>query len=250
MLMSALGRTLVAAALWTPVAAPLVAQEAAAAAPDTWSGSLGLGLAFTSGNSATRSYNLSFTAAHDPKTRNVFKAEGLYLRAEQDGTATADKTSLGLRDEYKLSTRVFAFGQLGFLRDRFKQLDSLIAPLAGVGLRAVDDERVKLTLDAGLGGAFEKLEGSESTFSGAAQAGQSLTWTLSSAATFTQGATALWKLDDFGDAFYRLTAGLTTTVSKRLELKLSYTKDIKTRPAQETLLKSDDSLLANLVLKL
>jgi putative salt-induced outer membrane protein YdiY len=230
---------------------PAAAQEAAAAPPpDPWSGTLGLGLALTSGNSDTRSYNLSFTAVHDPKARNVFKAEGLYLRAEQDGEATADKTSLGLRDEYKLSARAFAFGQVGFLRDRFKQLDSLIAPLVGLGVRAIDDERVKLAFDAGLGGAFEKLEGQDATTSGAVQAGQGLTLVLSPSATFTQSATALWKMEDFGDAVYRLQAGLTATVSKRLELKLAYTKDIKTRLAATTLVKSDDSLLANLVFKL
>jgi putative salt-induced outer membrane protein YdiY len=236
------------------VAPSLRAQDTApapaVAAPDHWSGSVGFGLAFTSGNSDTRSYNLSFTAVHDPKTRNVFKAEGLHLRAEQESAATADKTSLGLRDEFKLSGPWYVFGELRFLRDRFQQLDALVAPLGGVGLRAVGSPRVQLNFDVGLGGAFEKLEGTRSTFDGALQAGQSLTLKLSSSATFTQGATALWKLDDFGDAFYRLTGGLTTAVSRRLELKLAYTRDIKTRPVVETLEQSDDSLVANLVFKL
>ncbi len=233
------------------LALPLGAQEPAPSpSPDPWSGTLGFGLALTSGNSDTRSYNLSFSATRDPKARNVFKAEGLYLRAEQDGEATADKTSLAVRDELALSARTFAFGQVGFLRDRFKQLDSLFAPLVGVGLRAVDEARAKLTLDAGLGGAFEKLEGRDATTSGAVQAGQSLTLVLSPSATLTQGVTALWKMEDFGDAIYRIQAGLTTTVARRLELKLAYTRDIKTRPPQVVLEKSDDSLLVNLVLKL
>ncbi len=223
---------------------------APAASPDPWTGTLGLGVALTSGNSDTRSYNLSFSAVHDPKTRNVFKADGLYLRAEQSGEATADKTSLGVRDEYKLSTRVFAFGELRFLRDRFKQLDALVAPLLGVGWQAVDDKRTKLALDLGVGGAFEKLEGSDTTTSGAVQAGESLSVQLSPSATLTQGAAALWKMDDFGDAFYRFNLGLTATVSARLELKIAYTKDVKTRPATSALVKSDDSLLANLVFKL
>ncbi len=236
------------------IACVTLARSAAAQTPapatDPWTGSLGLGLALTSGNSDTRSYNVSFTALHDPKTRNVLKADGLYLRAEQSGDATADKTSLGLRDEYQLSKRTFAFGEARFLRDRFKQLDALVAPLVGVGWHAIDTKGTKLALDVGLGGAFEKLAGSDATSSGAAQAGESLTLQLSPAAALTQSLTALWKLDEFGDAFYRLNVGLTTTVSSRLELKLAYTKDIKTRPPQPTLKKGDDSLLANLVFKL
>jgi putative salt-induced outer membrane protein YdiY len=204
----------------------------------------------TSGNSDTRSYNASLTVAHDPKTRNLFKAEGLYLRAEQNGEASADKTALGLRDEYKLSSRIFTFGELGFLRDRFKQLDSLVSPLVGLGVHAVDTSRTKLSLGVAFGAAFEKLAGRDATTSGAAQASQSLTLQLSPSAALTQGATALWKLEDFGDAIYRLNVGLTSSVSARLELKVTYTKDIKTRPPQTTLQKSDDSLLANLVFKL
>lgn len=239
----------IAALLCTPLSAR--ADEAPAPPPpDAWTGSLGAGLALTSGNSDTRSYNLGFAATHDPKRKNVFKAEGLYLRAEQQGDATADKTAASARDEYKLSRRAFVFGELRYLRDRFKDLERLVSPLVGVGYRAIDAERVKLALDAGVGGAFEKLTAREATSSGAAQAGQTLAWQISPSAAFTQSVTALWKLQDFGDAVYRIGAGVTTTVSKKLELKVGYTKDIKTRPPVPTLKKSDDSLLAALVFKL
>jgi hypothetical protein len=66
-----------------------------------WKASVGGGLSLTGGNTNANSYNLSFSVTHDPRLRHIFKAEGLYLRTDQDGHATADKTSASLRDEYK-----------------------------------------------------------------------------------------------------------------------------------------------------
>ena len=51
------------------------AQDAPAPPPPAWTGSIGAGLAVTSGNSDTSNMNLSFKAVHDPKTRTVFKTE-------------------------------------------------------------------------------------------------------------------------------------------------------------------------------
>jgi len=52
--------------------------------PPAWSGSLGAGLAVTSGNTDTSTLNVSFDLASRPKMRHVFKAEALYLRGSED----------------------------------------------------------------------------------------------------------------------------------------------------------------------
>jgi putative salt-induced outer membrane protein len=254
-------RRLVVRILLSLAALPAVAQETPpppetcpcpppSPPPPHWTGSIGAGLALTSGNSDTKSYNLSFGAVHDPKARNVFKAEALYLRSDTGGEATVNRTTARLRDEYSFGKRAFVFGEVGYLRDEFKQLSYLIAPVAGAGYKVVDQEKLVLALDGGLGGQFEKYFDNDSTSSGAVKAGESLVWKISGSSSFTQGFTGLWKMDDFGDSTYHVGAGITTSIASRLELKLSYAYDYKSRPPQPTIKKGDSSFLAAVVFKI
>ena len=248
-------RSLLALVVLALQALPAAAQETCPCPPPSpppphWTGSLGAGLALTSGNSDTRSYNLSFALAHDPKGRNVVKLEGQYLRSDVDGESTVNRSSALVRDEYGFGKRAFVFGEVGFLRDEFKELSYLLAPMVGVGYRVVDREDLAVALDGGVGGAFEKYADRDSTTSGAVKAGESLTWKISQSAGFTQGFTGLWKTNDFGDATYRFGAGITSSVAKRLDLKLAYAWDYKSRPPSPTIKKGDSSLLAALVFKL
>jgi hypothetical protein len=127
-----------------------------------WKASVGGGLSLTGGNTNANSYNLSFSVTHDPRLRNIFKAEGLYLRTDQDGQATADKSSASLRDEYKFG-RAYLFGQLAYLRDPLKDLDYLLSPALGAGYRLLERKSLLLTADASLGAAVERLSGREAT---------------------------------------------------------------------------------------
>ena len=219
--------------------------------PDpAWKGSLGAGLALTGGNSDTRSYNVSFAASYDPKTRNSFKADGLYLRASTDGDATVDKSAAGARDEYKFGAQGFVFGEVRYLRDTFKNISYLVSPLAGVGWNAVNNDRTHLAFDAGVGLQFEKDKGTESTTDGAVQAAQRLDHKLSPNASLAERATALWKMHDFGDALYRVEISLSASIAKWTELRIGFADDYKTRPPFASIKKNDTSLLASLVFKI
>lgn len=229
---------------------PLFAQDCPCPPAPTpgWHGNGGAGLAITDGNSDTQTYNLSLLLTYDPQKRHVVKIDGLYLRSRAAGEDTADKSALGVRDEYKLG-RAFLFGEGRHQRDRFKQLEHLITPIVGAGVKLVDRKAVTVAVDTGVGLALEKLEGQEATTDGALRAGQSLAWKFSDTATLTQLAFALWKMDDFSDAFYHLEAGLASSLNQRLELKLAGIVDVKNRPAQPTIEKTDRALLASLVFK-
>lgn len=248
-------RVLCSILAWIALALPAPAQELCPCPPPPppephWKGSLGAGLAVTSGNSDTSSYNLNFVAAYDPKARNVFKADGLYLKTATDGLATADKTALGVRDEYRLGAHAFVFGEARYLRDPMKEIRYLVSPVAGFGYKLVDRDDVRLSLDGALGFQFQGLLGQPATTDGALQAGQALAFKLSATTTLLQRAQGLWKLEDFGDALYRLEASLAVSISKRFELKLADYLDYKTRPASPGLGKSDNSLVVALVLKI
>jgi putative salt-induced outer membrane protein YdiY len=250
-------RTLLALAVALLVAGPARAQEKLCPCPPpsppppAWKGSLGGGLSLTGGNSETNSYNLVFALAHDPKQRGIFKADGFYLRADTDGEATVARTGLGARYEHALGGggRVFGFGEVRYLRDVFKDVDYLVTPTIGAGYRFVDRDELKFGVDGGIGLAFEKLTGFDATTSGAVNAGESLQWKLSQNASFVHAARALWKMDDFGDAYYHLDVGILASLASRFELKLSFADDYKSRPPADKK-KNDTAVLATIVFKI
>lgn len=236
------------------VLAGLVFLATAAIADETkpperaWASSIGAGLAVTSGNTDTKNYNLSFTTKYDPKTKVVFKADALFLRGESDGLVNVDKATADARYEYNLSDRTFTFAEVNYLRDPFKDLDYFVAPLAGAGFRVIKSDTRNLTIDGAAGAETERTSLGRSS-SGALKAGENFDWVLSPSSKFTQKLTGIWKTKDFGDALYHFDAGLTTTVATRLELKLAYTYDYKTRPALVTVKKGDSALFAALLFK-
>lgn len=204
----------------------------------------------TGGNSDTRSYNISLTASYDPKRKNSVKADALYLRADTDGAASVDKTAVNLRDEYRLNGRSFVFGELRYLRDVFKDIRHLVSPLAGFGYTLADGARATLSVDVALGGQFEKDADRARTNDGAAQAGQRLAVKLSPTATLSQRGSALWKLGDLGDALYHFELGIAASISRRTELRLSFSDDYKSRPSDPRRQRNDTSLVAALVFKI
>ena len=214
-----------------------------------WSSSVGAGLAITSGNTDTKNYNLAFATKYDPKTRFVFKADALYLRGDSNGVTQVDKASLDARGEYSLSDRTFAFVEVSYLRDPFKDVTYFVAPLAGGGYRIIRSDKENLTVDGALGAEMESNAGAGRSSGGAAKAGENFDWALSPTSKVTEKLTGIWKTSDFGDAFYHFDAGLTTTVATRLELKLAYVYDYKTKPTSATVKKGDSALFAALLVK-
>ena len=224
-------------------------EAPAAAPPPLWTGKVGLGLSLTEGNSDASSYNLSFSAVRNPHARYVFRTEGLYLRSEQDGRDTGEKTTLLVRGERAFSDRLFTFAEAGYLRDPFKEIDYLVSPLVGAGWNVLLAEPVSLVVDAGLGGAFERDLGGASTSDAAFKLGESLVWTISPRAELTQSATALWRLEDPEDAYYHAEIGVAASVTARSELKLSYLVDYDSQPPAPDLEKTDTALLVTVAMR-
>jgi putative salt-induced outer membrane protein len=246
--------SLAAVALW---AGPAAAQEKLcpcpppAPAPPAWTGSLGGGLSLSGGNSDTRSYNLDFALKHDPGTKRVFKADGIYLRGDAGGEATVDRARLGARYEYTLGGdgRFLGFGELRFQRDVLKDVERLISPMVGVGYRLLDADDLKVGVDAGVGLAFEKLDGLDGTTDGAVSAGESASWKISKNASLVQAARGLWKVSEFGDAYYHFDLGVLASLTNRFDLKLGFVDDYKSRPPAGKK-KNDTAILATIVFKI
>ena len=238
--------------LWTFTILPVIsgilsAQEPAPAKP--WTSSIGAGLAMTSGNTDTQNFNFSLSTVYDPKQRIVFKADALLLRGSSNGETLVDRATAAARGEYSLSPRVFTFAEVSYLRDPFQEIDYLVAPVAGGGYRVLLEERRKLTVDAAAGMLVESNSTLGRSSSGALKAGEDFEWALSPTSKLTQKLTGLWKTSDMGDALYHFDAGLATAVMNRLELKIAYVYDYKTRPPSPEVEKGDSALFAALLFK-
>ena len=230
------------------LAIPVWAQEAPAP-PPIWSGNFSAGLALTRGNSDTNNVNLTFDAQHLVSPRNTMKYDAFYLRADTEGEQTVDRTLFGARDEFAMSPLTYAIFDIHFLRDRFKLIDMLITPTAGIGHHFVKTPTTDFALEAGVGAVFEQNTGFDRETSGALSGKEIWVWKFSPTAEFNQTATGLWKTDDFADALYHFEASLLASMTARTQLKLSFMDDYKTKPPLATVEKNDMSLLASVVMK-
>jgi putative salt-induced outer membrane protein len=217
--------------------------------PGNWVGSAGLGFALNRGNTDTTNLNVTFDATYDAKTKDLWRFQGLYLRGETQGEVSVDRLFLQGRYERTITTRAFVFGETQYLRDEFKEIDYLVATSGGVGYRVIASDAVTFSIDGGAGVSWEKNPGLDVDTSGVITAGDQFAWKVSPTATITQRAAALWTADDFGDALYTFSAGLTTSVLKRVELKIELLNAYKTRPPNDLVQKNDVAFLTAVVYK-
>jgi putative salt-induced outer membrane protein len=218
--------------------------------PKDLTGKFAAGFTFTSGNSSTRSFNVALSMQYDPRTKNIVKADGFYLRNSENGASTVDRTFAHLRDEYYFQPRWFAFGDAQFLKDRFKEIDDLFAPTAGVGVRLMKTEERELIADLGAGAVVEKDKGRDRTSSGAVRAGENYLWKVSKSASFTENAFALWKTSDFSDAYYHFEAALGAEVAEHIELKVGLIDEYKRKPVDPGLKRNDVAGIIQIEVKL
>jgi putative salt-induced outer membrane protein YdiY len=231
-----------------PQTAPASAA-AAPAPPPAWTGSIGAGLALTSGNSDTSSVNLSFKAVRDPKSNVVFSTEGLYLRGTGNGELTADNAMLGAKVSRRLSDRAYFFGQVQYLRDSFKSIDYFVAPTFGVGVKLVDGEKAKLSTDLAVGPSWEKNPGLDVRTKVAVVFGEKASYAISKTATLTQGFNGAVVADDWADSLYTFNVGIAAGITNRTQLKFEIVDTFKNKPPTADIKKNDVSTLVSLIYK-
>lgn len=230
----------------TPPAAP---APPPAEPPAGWSGSAGFGFSLNRGNTDTSNLNVTFEALDDPKTRSVWKFKGLYQRGDTNGELAVDRLLLEGRNERSLTKRSYAFGQLQYLRDEFKDIDYLVAPSAGLGYKLIALAMTTLSVDGGVGVKWEKNPGFDTETSTVFTGSDRFEHKLSTTASITQGFTALWKADDFGDALYTFSAGLAAAITARTQLKIELLDAYATRPPTATVKSNDVAILTAVVYK-
>lgn len=226
------------------------ARAQAPAPPKVWTVAASAGLALTHGNKDSSTVNAAYDLTYDPQTKNVVKSDALLIRGKTEGETTANRFGLNVRDEYKLTDRMFVFGQNQYLKDEFKNIDYLLAPTGGVGVKIFDTMQTKLAVDAGGGGVWEKNPGFEVRSSGAVVASEKLQQTLTATTTLTQSVSALWKTKEWDDSLYVFGVGVAATISARTQLKVEVLDTYKNLPPLPTIKKNDVAVLMAIVYKM
>jgi len=223
--------------------------QAPQAPPRVYTGNIGGGFAVTGGNTETRNFNLIAQVVRDPKTRNVIRGAVTYLRGDQNDVLSLDRTAFNIRDEYTISGRTFVFGQLDYLRDKFKEITFLWVPAAGIGYKVVNTNSTQIVLDGSAGGLLEKNSRMTSSKSGSLITRQRFLYKFSETATLSESLSAIWKTEDFNDSLTEFSAGLTTSLVGNLELKLEFIDSYKNKPSNPALKKNDTAFVTAFVLK-
>jgi putative salt-induced outer membrane protein YdiY len=224
--------------------------QAPAPPPKIWTVTASAGVALTSGNSDTSTVNLAYDLTYDPQTKNIIKSDGLFLRGETEGELSAHRTGLNVRDEYKLTNRIFVFGQNQYLKDEFKDIEYLLAPTGGVGYKLIDTPETKLGVDTSAGVVWEKNTDLDVATSGALAVGQRLQQQLTSNTVLTQAFAGLWKTEDLEDALFTLGVSIAASMSTRTQLKIEALDTYKNKPPLPTIQANDVAVLMSLVYKM
>jgi putative salt-induced outer membrane protein YdiY len=196
-----------------------------------WTATVGGGLALTSGNTDSLSYNFALDAAYGRKTGNLLKWTALYLRGTQNDVLVVNRLSVGIRNDYTFSPRVFAFARADYLHDTFKRIDYFAAPAVGIGYKIVETPRTRFYVDLGGGSVTERNLGNSAKTTAAVQAGESIQHQLTSTAAIKHAITAVWNTNDFGSGLYTGSVGIATRISSRLQLSVDLLDTFKTRAA-------------------
>jgi putative salt-induced outer membrane protein len=239
--------------LWLGLAAGRAGAQAVpppASPSGPWTGSIGGGVALTSGNTDTSTVNVTYDVTYDPKTKNVVKSDALYLEGKKDGESTVNRLGFNIRDQYNLGPRAFVFGQFQYLRDTFKAIDYLAAPTAGLGYKLVDTPSASFTVDGGVGGVWEKNPGSDVNTSAAVTASEHLTQKLSDTANLVEQLSGLWKTSDAGDALYIFGIGLIASVTAKSQVKVELLDTYKGKPPTAATRKNDVAIIFSITYKL
>jgi putative salt-induced outer membrane protein YdiY len=233
--------------------APAMAQAPPPATPPeltAWTVTAGAGLALTSGNTDTSTVNASYEVVYDPPAQYLIRSDGLMIRGKNEGELSADRLGLNVRSELSLNERAYVFGQNHFLRDRFKSIDYLLAPAAGVGYTMIKTPDTTMAVDLGLGGVWEKNANVGVSASGSLTIGESLSHTLTATTSLTQSFSGLWKTTDFGDSLHVFSLGVSATMSTRTQLKIEVLDTYKNEPPLATVQKNDVAILIAIVYKM
>lgn len=195
---------------------PLAAEERD---PDGWQGSGNLGLTLAAGNSDS----LRVTAGLDV-TRAVgtweSRAAASVLYGEDDGVSSNERFEGSLQLNRRFGRRVYAGLISEFLYDPLAGIDWRFSVTPLLGWRVVDEERLRLHLEAGPGYTWEDRNAGTRGYS-SVRLHERLRFQVTEESRIFQSLTALLEAEDPGNFILTAEAGVESKLAGRWSLRVA-----------------------------
>jgi putative salt-induced outer membrane protein len=214
--------------LWLAAAGTLQAQappcpcpEPPPPPPPVWFGSVDFSYLATSGNTDTSSLGGAFELNYKP-TPWLFQIKANYLRSESNDELTSELFRGGFRASRDLTERIDIFTGVGYLRNTFAGINSLVLLDGGAGYKLLLGPQHFLRSELGFGYAWEdQVIGFDRNYANA-RAALNYKWQFSKTAFFTNDFSFLFDFDDTDNFIITDTAAITAALTKVFAIKASW----------------------------
>jgi putative salt-induced outer membrane protein len=217
-------KSLISLLVGVAFAAPSFAQDTKT--PAKFDGTAELGYVMTSGNSDTSTINGKLELVNEKgQWKNTFSMEALRTVSESSAgveVETADRIIIGDQIDYKLSDKSYAIGSIEYDQDGVSTAYDYFTNLTvGYGRKLINDDEMKLDLEAGVGQRDTTyIDGSSKDETLARFTGK-FSWKISETATFKQSLRS-----DIGDETRnKSVTSLSLKINSKFSMKTSFTAE-------------------------
>jgi len=199
--------------------------------PIKWTGSVSAGAILTRGNTYTDQFHLAFDLARRAEVDRI-TASGSYNFGREKDPSTGDKiTSVdnsmlqGKYDHFINGTKLYAFANATFAKDRIQDLNLRFVPGVGLGYQWVESPTFNFNTEAGVSWIYEDYSTQETNEEFALRLAYHLDKTINAKVKFIHNLEYLPSLEDGTKFLVNADAGVRTELTKSLflEAKLEWT---------------------------
>lgn len=195
------------------------AQDDPPAGP--WSGTAEVSLVATSGNSDTRTFGLGSEVAYDAGDWS-WLARLSYVESETDDQLEARSRSVLSEVSRAFSERVDAYGEGGYLQDRFAGIERRLTVEGGLGYRVSVGAPHALRVRGGFGFARETRLAGRNLSQATANLSTRYRWTITETGSVTNDTAIVADLRSGEDRRVTNELAAVAALSTRLSLKVSH----------------------------
>lgn len=219
-----------------PLLAVLATSSVWAQAPiktdNQWRGTANAGLSFASGNTDSTAVNIAANAAKaSEQDKLAFYLTTLYGTKKSNGTSeeTANLFRAGGKYDRNLSDRVFAFGSIDAEHDKLQDLDLRAVAAGGLGYHIIKNENTVFDVFSGLTYNHERFT-TETRNNSELLLGEESQHKLTDTTSLNQRFALYPSITDSGEFRAQFDAGLSTSITKKIELKLTLSNRYQSNP--------------------
>jgi len=189
-------------------------------AEQIWKADIALGASLTRGNNDSHRVHAEFSAERKTDIDELdfgIEAE----MGENEGETTSEYIEAAAEYRREISDRIYWYGLAQGRRDALADLDYRTTLGPGVGYRILESDTLSLLFEGGPVYVAEKLSNESLEHSLRARLFEEFIWQITSYAKFFQTAEFLANTQDFEDWIFEVEAGVETSITETLSLRLS-----------------------------